>query len=58
MFMSWFPFIGEDNEAQSATQGALSTPHLEFEPRSDSEACALAQCVYNDFEARNDHLKL
>ena len=31
---------------------------LEFEPRSDSEAFALAHCVYNDFEARNDHLKL
>ena len=30
---------------------------LEFEPRSDSKACALAQCVYNDFEAKNDHLK-
>lgn len=30
---------------------------LEFEPRSDSKACALAQCVYNDFDATNDHLE-
>ena len=27
MFKSWFPFTGEGNEAQSATQGALNTPH-------------------------------
>ena len=30
---------------------------LEFEPRSDSKACALAQCVYNDFDATDDSLR-